>query len=196
MVTSFPLNFSGFRTRSQKEILASESATDSDRKRMSNTRLRILIVIFIHCSKARAALFFGGPVEDDADFLKGDEAAFDHFVEAGKNFLDALGGFNDLEHDGQVLGQTENLVGVIDARPAVAGHAAQHGDAGEAGYGGSSVYHTDKILRLSQDLPIVLEVIESTERIEKILPRLDEMVEGGLITLEKVRVILYRAAKK
>jgi PII-like signaling protein len=67
---------------------------------------------------------------------------------------------------------------------------------GVAGYGGSSVYHTDKILRLSQDLPIVLEVIEFPERIEKILPRLDEMVEGGLITLEKVRVILYRAAKK
>ena len=67
---------------------------------------------------------------------------------------------------------------------------------GVAGYGGASGYHTDKILRLSQDLPIVLEVIESTERIEKILPRLDEMVEGGLITLEKVRVILYRAAKK
>lgn len=67
---------------------------------------------------------------------------------------------------------------------------------GVAGYGGSSIYHTDKILRLSQDLPIIVEIIESTERIEKILPRLDEMVEGGLITLEKVRVILYRAAKK
>lgn len=67
---------------------------------------------------------------------------------------------------------------------------------GVAGYGGSSIYHTDKILRLSQDLPIIVEVVESTERIEKILPRLDEMVEGGLITLEKVRVILYRAAKK
>ena len=67
---------------------------------------------------------------------------------------------------------------------------------GVAGYGGSSIYHTDKILRLSQDLPIILEVVESTERIESILPRLDEMVEGGLITLEKVRVILYRAAKK
>jgi len=64
------------------------------------------------------------------------------------------------------------------------------------GYGGSSVYHTDKLLRLSQDLPIILEVIESTERIEQILPRLDEMVDGGLITLEKVRVILYRPAKK
>jgi PII-like signaling protein len=45
-------------------------------------------------------------------------------------------------------------------------------------------------------LPIVVEAIESTERIEQILPNLDEMVEGGLITLEKVRVILYRAAKK
>ena len=67
---------------------------------------------------------------------------------------------------------------------------------GVAGYGGSSVYHTDKILRLSQDLPIIVEVVESTERIEKILPQLDQMVEGGLITLEKVRVILYRAAKK
>ena len=67
---------------------------------------------------------------------------------------------------------------------------------GVGGYGGSSVYHTDKLLRLSQDLPIVLEVIESQERIDQILPRLDEMVEGGLITLEKVRVILYRAAKK
>jgi uncharacterized protein len=67
---------------------------------------------------------------------------------------------------------------------------------GVAGYGGSSVYHTDKILRLSQDLPIILEVVESSERIEQVLPQLDEMVEGGLITLEKVRVILYRAAKK
>jgi len=67
---------------------------------------------------------------------------------------------------------------------------------GVAGYGGSSVYHTDKLSRLSQDLPIILEIVESTERIEQILPRLDAMVEGGLITLEKVRVILYRAAKK
>jgi uncharacterized protein len=67
---------------------------------------------------------------------------------------------------------------------------------GVAGFGGSSVYHTDKLLRLSQDLPIILEIVETTERIEQVLPRLDAMVEGGLITLEKVRVILYRAAKK
>ncbi len=63
---------------------------------------------------------------------------------------------------------------------------------GVAGYGSTSHLHTDKILRLSQDLPIVIEVVEYTERIEKILPRLDEMVGGGLITLEKVHVILYR----
>ena len=67
---------------------------------------------------------------------------------------------------------------------------------GVAGYGSSSVYHTDKLLRLSDDLPIILEVIEMQERIELMLPRLDEMVDGGLITLEKVRVILYRPAKR
>lgn len=67
---------------------------------------------------------------------------------------------------------------------------------GVAGYGGSSIYHTDKLLRLSQDLPIIVEVIETQERIDQILPRLDDMVDGGLVTLEKVRVILYRAAKR
>jgi uncharacterized protein len=67
---------------------------------------------------------------------------------------------------------------------------------GVGGYGGSSVYHTEKLLRLSQDLPVIVEVIETVEKIEAILPRLDQMVEGGLITLEKVRVILYRAVKK
>lgn len=66
---------------------------------------------------------------------------------------------------------------------------------GVGGYGGSSRYHTDKILRLSQDLPVVIEVVEDAERIERLLPVLDEMVSGGLITLEKVRVILYRPAQ-
>jgi uncharacterized protein len=59
-------------------------------------------------------------------------------------------------------------------------------------YGSSSRYHTDKILRFSQDLPILIEVVEYPERIEKILPRLDELLDGGLITLEKAHVILYR----
>jgi uncharacterized protein len=67
---------------------------------------------------------------------------------------------------------------------------------GVGGYGSSSVYHTDKLLRLSQDLPLIVEVVEYPERIEKILPQLDEMLDGGLITLEKVRVILYRPGKR
>jgi PII-like signaling protein len=66
---------------------------------------------------------------------------------------------------------------------------------GVAGYGSTSRYHTDKLLRLSQDLPIVVEVVEDSERIERILPKLDEMIGGGLITLERVRVILYRPHK-
>ena len=66
---------------------------------------------------------------------------------------------------------------------------------GVAGYGSTSRYHTDKILRLSQDLPIVVEVVEDSERVERILPMLDEMIGGGLITLERVRVILYRSHK-
>ena len=67
---------------------------------------------------------------------------------------------------------------------------------GVGGYGSTSRIHSDKIMRLSQDLPIVVEVVEDTERIEKILPNLDEMIGGGLVTLEKVRVILYRAHQK
>jgi PII-like signaling protein len=66
---------------------------------------------------------------------------------------------------------------------------------GVGGFGSSSVYHTDKIMRLSQDLPIVIESVEFAERIEKVLPQLDEMIDGGLVTLEKVRVILYRSHK-
>ncbi len=70
---------------------------------------------------------------------------------------------------------------------------------GVGGFGSSSRgqhdYHSEKILRLSQDLPIVIEVVEYAEKIERILPKLDGMIGGGLITLEKVRVILYRSAE-
>jgi uncharacterized protein len=67
---------------------------------------------------------------------------------------------------------------------------------GVAGFGGSSILHTDKLLQMSQDLPIIVEVIESNEKIEKVLPRIDEMMGGGIVTLEKVRVLMHRAAKK
>src|SRR5207244_732995 len=64
---------------------------------------------------------------------------------------------------------------------------------GPMGFGKSSVLHTAKILRLSMDLPLVIEIVDSEEKINAFLPLLDEMMKGGLVTLEKVRVIDYRA---
>jgi len=62
---------------------------------------------------------------------------------------------------------------------------------GVTGFGATSVLHTDSLLCLSQDLPLVIEVVAAEEKIEAILPRLDEMLQGGMITLEKARVIRY-----
>ncbi len=64
---------------------------------------------------------------------------------------------------------------------------------GPMGYGKSSRLHTAKILRLSMDLPLVIEIVDTEEKINGFLPVLDEMMKGGLVTLEKVRVIDYRA---
>ena len=63
---------------------------------------------------------------------------------------------------------------------------------GVSGFGASSTLHTDKVLRLSLDLPIVIEIVETEEAIQAILPDIDEMIGGGLITLERARVIMYR----
>jgi PII-like signaling protein len=63
---------------------------------------------------------------------------------------------------------------------------------GIMGFGASSTVHTDRIEVLSLDLPIVVECVETAERIEAVLPELDEMIGGGLITLERANVIMYR----
>lgn len=64
---------------------------------------------------------------------------------------------------------------------------------GPMGFGKSSRLHTAKILRLSMDLPLVIEIVDSEDKIKGFLPVLDEMMKGGLVTLEKVKVIDYRA---
>ncbi|HVV71611.1 MAG TPA: DUF190 domain-containing protein [Chthoniobacteraceae bacterium] len=64
---------------------------------------------------------------------------------------------------------------------------------GPMGFGAKSHMHTSKILRLSMDLPMVIEIVDSEEKIQALLPHLDEMVKGGMITLEKVQVIKYVA---
>jgi PII-like signaling protein len=63
---------------------------------------------------------------------------------------------------------------------------------GTLGFGANSRIHTAKILRLSEDLPMVIEVVDRPERIAEFLPDLDRMIGEGLVTLEKVRVIAYR----
>lgn len=63
---------------------------------------------------------------------------------------------------------------------------------GMQGFGAHSRIHTTKILRLSEDLPIIIEIVDKAERIEGILPELDRMVTEGLITQERVHVIAYR----
>jgi PII-like signaling protein len=66
---------------------------------------------------------------------------------------------------------------------------------GPMGFGKSSRLHTAKILRLSMDLPVVIEIVDAEDKIQAFLPTLDEMMKGGLVTLEKVKVIHYRAGE-
>ena len=71
---------------------------------------------------------------------------------------------------------------------------------GIMGFGGSSRIHTNKILRLSEDMPLIIEIVDEIEKIEQFLPTLDHLFEeancGGLITIEKAEVIKYVSQKK
>lgn len=63
---------------------------------------------------------------------------------------------------------------------------------GICGFGAHSVFHSQKLLDLSADLPMIIEAVESEEKIQAVMPRIDEMMSGGMITMEKVKVIRYR----
>ena len=67
---------------------------------------------------------------------------------------------------------------------------------GAMGFGRSSRIHTSKILRLTYDMPLVIEIVGSEEKINAFLPMLDAMMGGGLVTVEKARVIFYRTGKE
>ena len=66
---------------------------------------------------------------------------------------------------------------------------------GIEGFGAKSHLHTSRILRLSEDLPIVIEIVDTADRIETLLPALDEMVDDGLVTIESVQIVSYRASQ-
>lgn len=67
---------------------------------------------------------------------------------------------------------------------------------GIEGFGAHSRLHTARILRLSEDLPLLIEVVDNMEAIESVLPILDEMVSEGLVTMENVEIITYRARER
>src|SRR5436190_22738727 len=67
---------------------------------------------------------------------------------------------------------------------------------GIEGFVADSHLHTSRILRLSEDLPVVIELVDTAENIDRILPMLDPMVEGGMVTVERVQVIAYRGTKE
>lgn len=107
-----------------------------------------------------------------------------------------------LEGEGQLLrifiGESDRWHG-IPLHEAIVRRAREEGLAGATvlrgmeGFGAHSRIHTTKVLRLSADLPIVVEIADRAERIEAFLPLLDEMVQEGMMTLEKVHIIAYRA---
>ncbi len=66
---------------------------------------------------------------------------------------------------------------------------------GLLGYGASSRLHSAKLLRLSADLPIVIEIVDTDDKIEKFIPLIDEALKNGLATLEKARIRIYRSGK-
>jgi len=80
--------------------------------------------------------------------------------------------------------------------------ARQHGLAGATvvrgieGFGADSHLHTSRILRLSEDLPVVVEIVDTTEHIDRVLPLLDDMVAEGMVTIEDVHVVAYRSREK
>ncbi|MEI8176489.1 MAG: DUF190 domain-containing protein [Candidatus Omnitrophota bacterium] len=81
---------------------------------------------------------------------------------------------------------------LLARRNALAGATAIKGC---MGFGCKSHLHTAKLLRLSEDLPVIIEIVDSEEKISAFLPLLDDMVKEGLVTLEKVNVVMYRAAQ-
>ena len=67
---------------------------------------------------------------------------------------------------------------------------------GPMGFGVNSRLHTSKVLRLSEDLPIVIEIVDSRPKIDEFIPHIDEMVQEGLVTLERVEILKYRASTR
>jgi PII-like signaling protein len=67
---------------------------------------------------------------------------------------------------------------------------------GVAGFGANSIIHTTHLLELSSDLPVVIEVVDTDDHVQRLMPILDEMLDDGLVTMERVRIVRYRGSKE
>ncbi len=92
----------------------------------------------------------------------------------------------DDKHDGRPLYE---VIVELARKNGLAGSTVLRGT---LGYGAHSRIHTSKVLRLSQDLPIVIEIVDAKERVDQFLPQLDAIMDEGLVTLEKIKVLKYR----
>src|SRR5437879_3667881 len=95
------------------------------------------------------------------------------------------------------IGESDNwhgrpLIQAIVHRVREAGLAGATVVRGIEGFGADSRLHTSRILRLSEDLPVVIEIVDTPERIEQAIPLLDEMIGEGMVTLERVEIVAYR----
>jgi len=107
-----------------------------------------------------------------------------------------------IEGEGQLLrifvGENDRWEGLplyeaIIKKAREAGLAGATAIRGNLGFGANSRIHTTKILRLSDDLPIIIEIVDKPNKIQEILPELDRMISEGMITLEKVNIVAYRS---
>ena len=94
------------------------------------------------------------------------------------------------------FGESDNIEIALLERLRREGFAGATVFRGVSGFGANSVIHTTHLIDLSSDLPIVVEVVDTEEHIERLLPILDDMIDDGLVTMEKVRVLRYRASSK
>lgn len=110
-----------------------------------------------------------------------------------------------MEGDGKLLRIFVGESDRFDGKPlfeAIVETARREGLAGATvlrgieGFGASSHLHTSRILRLSEDLPVVIEIVDSEENIDRVLPMLDGMVGDGMMTIEKVRIVTYRGSSR
>lgn len=167
----------------------------------------LLAVIFLPPRRSSTAVALAvGSYIGAAYWFTSSTAFANPAVTLARSMTDIFTGIRPAEVPGFWAGQAAGTVGFLllarwlftrsQAKEESEGFAGATVFRGVAGFGARSVLHTTHILRLSEDLPVVIEVVDSQERVDTLIPILDEMVAEGLVTLEKARVLKYSGGKR